>query len=418
MKLSNRSIRKSDSLFYSLSVFLNLDIQRGVFVLYLLQIGITQSEIGILQSILFFSCMLLEVPSGLMADKYGRKITIIFGFVGLALSGCGFILFSTFLPFAILFFLFGASIAMGSGSDRALLYDNLLSEGREKEYPRILSTARAVGAIALGISMFIGGVIQDTWSWNGVYLMFAASKFIGAIVVVFIPEMRISAEGVLSEDGKSVSIKHSGGVLHSLVSFFRSKRGGYLIPLFIGYALFELSTIPLFIYGQPFFLEKGLSIPFIAGVYASIEVVSALMFMMASGICSRYSLGVIGAITTVIATMLLYVLSLDIGMILSIVVFLLIMSLPSIYEVSYENFIHENVDSHIRASCLSLANLFNSVIIGISYIAFGSLLDKYGFSVTLLIVAAVCVSSVAGLVITLLNNEKIVVTRLQKSSEK
>lgn len=161
---------KNDNLYYVLSVFMNLDVQRSLFVLYLLQLGITQGEIGILQSFLFFSSVALEIPSGLLADRYGRKCTLIISFLGLCVSGIGFLLFSSFIPFAIIFCLFGASIAMGSGSDRALLYDNLLAEHRADEYPKILSRARAVGAISLSLSMLLGGVIQDTLSWNGVYI--------------------------------------------------------------------------------------------------------------------------------------------------------------------------------------------------------------------------------------------------------
>lgn len=167
---------KNDNLYYSLSIFLNMDVQRSLFVLYLLQLGITQGEIGILQSFLFFSAVALEIPSGLLADRYGRKVSLIIGFLGLCISGIGFLLFSSFIPFAIIFCLFGASIAMGSGSDRALLYDNLLAEHRTEEYPKIVSRARAIGAVSLGLSMLLGGVLQDTWSWNSVYIFFATSK--------------------------------------------------------------------------------------------------------------------------------------------------------------------------------------------------------------------------------------------------
>jgi hypothetical protein len=78
------------------------------------------------------------------------------------------------------------------------------------------------------------------------------------------------------------------------------------------------------------------------------------------------------------------------------------MSLPAIYETSYETYIHDNVESRIRASCLSVANLVNSVIIGISYTVFGGLLDLYGFSLTLIIVAATCFVGLFGVGTTLL----------------
>jgi len=397
---------KNDNLYYSLSIFMNLDVQRSLFVLYLLQLGITQGEIGVLQSFLFFSSVALEIPSGLLADRYGRKFSLIIGFLGLFVSGVGFLLFSSFIPFAIIFCLFGASIAMGSGSDRALLYDNLLAEHRTEEYPKILSRARAIGAVSLGLSMLLGGVLQNTWSWNTVYIFFAISKLIGALAVTFIPEIKLPSISLNSNKASSMHNKKTERVSTSLINFFRSKKGAYLIPLFIGYALFELSTIPLFIYGQPFFSMQGLDIPIIAGIYAAVEAMSAAMFIAAGFICSRFSLGIISFTTTIIVTFLLFILSLNIGLIASIASFLLIMSLPAIYETSYETYIHDNIESHIRASCLSVANLVNSVIIGISYTIFGGLLGIYGFSLTLIIVAASCFVGLFGVSTRLLLGEK------------
>ncbi|WP_438869436.1 MFS transporter [Pseudomonas sp. L1(2025)] len=392
---------KNDNLYYSLSIFMNMDVQRSLFVLYLLQLGITQGEIGILQSFLFFSSVALEIPSGLLADRYGRKVSLILGFLGLFISGIGFVLFSDFIPFAIIFCLFGASIAMGSGSDRALLYDNLLAENRADEYPKILGRARAIGAVSLGLSMLLGGVLQDTWSWNSVYIFFAASKLVGAIVVTLIPEIRLPSVSLNADKTSATIDKKAEEIFTLLLNFFRSKKGALLMPLFIGYALFELSTIPLFIYGQPFFSLQGLEIPIIAGIYAAVEAISAGMFVAAGFLCTRFSLGTIAFTTTLIVTFLLFILSLNIGIITSVVTFLLIMSLPAVYETSYETYIHDNVESRIRASCLSVANLINSVIIGISYTVFGGLLDLYGFSLTLIIVAVTCFVGLFGVGITL-----------------
>lgn len=388
--LFNSLKNKNDNLYYTLSIFMNLDVQRSLFVLYLLQLGITQGEIGILQSFLFFSCVALEIPSGLLADRYGRKLSLIIGFIGLSISGIGFLLFSSFIPFAIIFCLFGASIAMASGSDRALLYDNLLAEHRSEHYPKILSRARAIGAISLGFSMLLGGVLQDTWSWDIVYISFVASKLIGAFVVTFIPEMTPPSTPLNHNKKSSVGNDLAKPIFSSLMIFFRSRRGAFLIPLFIGYALFELSTIPLFIYGQPFFSMQGLEVSLIAGIYAAVEAISAVIFIAAGFICSRFSLGIIAFTTTAIVAFLLFILSLNIGITTSVTSFLLIMSIPAVYETSYETYIHNNIDSHIRASCVSAANLVNSVIIGISYTAFGGLLEAYGFSLTLIIVAASC----------------------------
>ncbi|WP_241150149.1 MFS transporter [Pseudomonas sp. 2995-1] len=405
---------KNNKPYYLLSIFMNLDVQRSLFVLYLLQLGVTQGEIGILQSFLFFSSVALEIPSGLIADRYGRRLSLIIGFLGLSLSGIGFLIFTSFIPFAIIFCLFGASIAMGSGSDRALLYDNLLAEHRAEEFPKVLSRARAIGAVSLGLSMILGGILQDSWSWNSVYIAFAASKLIGALIATLTPELKLPSISHQENKIPSISNHKTESTSTSLVNFFRTKNGAFLIPLFIGYALFELSTIPLFIYGQPFFSMRGLEAPMIAGIYAAVEAISAGVFIAAGFICSRLSLGIIALTTTCITTFLLFILSLDLGITISIAAFVLTMSLPAIYETAYETYIHENVESRIRASCVSFANLVNSVIIGISYTVFGGLLDRHGFSLTLIIIAVCCFTGLLGVNATLLLGRQIAHSKNKK----
>jgi MFS family permease len=404
-----------ENLFYVMTVFLNMDVQRSLFVLYLLQVGLSHGKIGILQSILFFANVALEVPSGLLADRYGRRVALFSGFIGLVLNGIGFLLFTSFLPFAILFCVYGFSLAMSSGSDRALLYDNLVATGREGEYAKILSRVRSVGALSVGASMLAGGLLYETWSWNGVYIIFAVSKLIGAILVVFLPEFKINK----TTQGETVSAQkeptnkepadrenttegtRQPSNVRLIIKFFLSVKGRTLLPLFVGYGLFESATIPLYIYAQDLFANKGLSIPVIAAVYTGVEIITAGMFVMAGTVANRWPLGRISCVTTVVITGLLFILSLKTEPVITIGVFLLIMSLPAFYETSYETYINNNIESQIRASCLSVSNLIISVLIGISYTVFGGILDQYSFSTALIIVAVVCLFGFGGVVISL-----------------
>jgi|GEM_PF-782442 len=419
--------KRFEKLFYVITAFLNMDVQRSLFVLYLLQVGLSHGEIGILQSILFFANVALEVPSGLLADRYGRRVALFSGFVGLVLNGVGFLLFSSFFPFAILFCIYGFSLAMSSGSDRALLYDNLVATGREGEYAKILSRVRSVGALSLGISMLAGGLFYETWSWNGVYIIFAASKFIGAILVVFLPEFEVNkttqdeSASAQKEPADRENITEGAkqpSNLRLIIEFFLSVKGRTLLPLFVGYALFESATIPLYIYAQDLFANKGLTIPVIAGVYTGVEIITAGMFMAAGTVVNRWSLGTIALVITVVVAGLLLVLSLETEPVIMIGIFMLIMSLPAFYETSYETYINKNIASQIRASCLSVSNLIISVLIGISYTIFGGILDQYGFSTALIIVAIICLFGLGGVRISLASRKKMMaVVPLEKGKK-
>lgn len=238
---------------------------------------------------------------------------------------------------------------------------------------------------------------------------------IGAILVVFLPEFKINktiqGETVLAQkkptnkepadrENTTEGTKQLSSI-RLIIKFFLSVKGRALLPLFVGYGLFESVTIPLYIYAQDLFANKGLGIPVIAAVYTGVEIITAGMFMMAGTAVNRWPLGRISCVTTVVITGLLFILSLKTEPVITIGVFLLIMSLPAFYETSYETYINNNIESQIRASCLSASNLIISVLIGISYTIFGGILDQYSFATALMIVAVVCLFGFGGVVISL-----------------
>jgi MFS family permease len=99
-----------------------------------------------------------EVPTGALADTYGRKVTLVAGSLTLAL---GLLLLATLNGFSgllIAYLFWAAGNALISGSDTALLYDSAVALGREEEFShmasisfQILLAAQAIGSIAGGI---------------------------------------------------------------------------------------------------------------------------------------------------------------------------------------------------------------------------------------------------------------------------
>src|SRR3989338_6156747 len=78
-----------------------------IFTLFLLAKGLSLQQIFTLSSIVLLSGMFFEVPTGVLADKYGRKTSMI---LGACISVIGWIMWlymDTFMGFALVFGLFG-----------------------------------------------------------------------------------------------------------------------------------------------------------------------------------------------------------------------------------------------------------------------------------------------------------------------
>ena len=116
-----------------------------VIVLFWEQNGLDMFQIFLLQAIFAVAIVVLEVPTGMVADLIGKRTSLV---VSMAVFGAGmavYALSTSFAGFLVaeLFLSLGLSLYSGAGS--ALLYDSLQVLGNEGEFPRMFTFVRDVG---------------------------------------------------------------------------------------------------------------------------------------------------------------------------------------------------------------------------------------------------------------------------------
>ena len=95
------------------------------FILYLVEKGLPYTQIGVLYAIREIVINILEVPSGFIADTYGRKNALITSFLAYIISFGTFYFSSDFGLFLIAFVLYGVGDAFRSGTHKAMIMDYL-----------------------------------------------------------------------------------------------------------------------------------------------------------------------------------------------------------------------------------------------------------------------------------------------------
>ena len=140
MQIKNNIIK-----LYLLRGFLWFMVSMPIIVLFFQENGLTLMEVMILQSVYSFTIAITEIPSGYIADYFGRKNSLILGTI---LTFCGYLIFSNFSSFEI-FVCAQIIIALGgslmSGADSALMYDTLLEIEDEKQYTKVEGRTYAIG---------------------------------------------------------------------------------------------------------------------------------------------------------------------------------------------------------------------------------------------------------------------------------
>ena len=132
--LEVKNMERNLILYPAFRFFINMMIIGPILIPFLLWKGLDYSQIMILQSISAVSAMIFEVPTGAIADKLTRKLSLIVSGFILAVSLTVYILGNHFLFFALAEILFGLGLTFFSGADSAILYESLKILGREKEY--------------------------------------------------------------------------------------------------------------------------------------------------------------------------------------------------------------------------------------------------------------------------------------------
>ena len=154
-------------LFIYFRVFFNARFYYPVFTVLFLDFGLSIEQFALLNVAWAATIVLLEVPSGALADTWGRKNLLIaagalmvaeMALLSFAPRGHPNILFIIFLVNRILS---GAAEAAASGADEALAYDSLQKEGNVTDWGIVLELQMRLQAIGFIIAMSLGAAVYD-----------------------------------------------------------------------------------------------------------------------------------------------------------------------------------------------------------------------------------------------------------------
>jgi MFS family permease len=128
------------------------------------------------------SLMVLEVPTGWLADRYGHRVSLVAGSLIQVLG-----MLCCWLDHGISGLVVGTLlIALGdsfrSGADEALLYRTCVALDRADAFQRIEGRTQALETLALTALVLVGGAIVTTWGFAAGWLAEAALCALGLLI--------------------------------------------------------------------------------------------------------------------------------------------------------------------------------------------------------------------------------------------
>ncbi|RPI93870.1 MAG: MFS transporter [Chloroflexi bacterium] len=118
--------------------------------------GLTPVQLILVGTALEISAFVFEVPTGIVADVYSRRLSIIIGYV---LMGLGFLvegLFPAFLPILLAQIIWGLGYTFTSGATQAWITDEIGEDDANKLFLRATQVGLSASLLGMGGAMLIG----------------------------------------------------------------------------------------------------------------------------------------------------------------------------------------------------------------------------------------------------------------------
>lgn len=230
----------------------------GAWVAILAARGFTLVEIGLAETMFHIASLIFEIPSGVLADVFGRKKMMLFSAILRTLSNIVMIVSGNFALVCLSMILQAMSYNMESGSDEALAYDSLLAAGQEGRFETLNSNWFVIQRITGGISTLCAGFalyIGYRWAY-GINVIICFFQILSVLQLTEVRGKEIGEEVSLRSLGFSAAWREIKTVAGETFSFMKEARSA--LPVMFGNGLVGAVDVLLLFFLQAKLPNAGL----------------------------------------------------------------------------------------------------------------------------------------------------------------
>lgn len=361
---------------------MHFQLWTAIWVVYLNNYrGFSLIEITTLDGIFFLATVLAELPTGVVADRYGRKLSLILSSATLAIAVFVFGIADHYLVVVLSYIFWGIAEAFESGANSALLYDSLRLAGRTEDYTRMQGRMNASG-FAAGLA---GGLI-------GAPLAAATNLAVPVLASAVLAALGIVVALLLQEPPR--------GIHERRLSYRAIFRAGLDLPRrdpALRYALLfaALAAGTMFsVFSQPFLIGHGVQVGSLGLLQLPMRLAWVVGALVAARLVSRLGDWRFFALMPVLGGVSLLALAVW-DSVYAFAFFPLLGLASTLRSPVLVRYINERTPSEVRASVLSLLSLAASLGMLTIEPVIGYIAEVAGLRAAFGCMAVLCVTSLS-----------------------
>ncbi len=403
----NKIMIQKDLQYYKFSAYgflKNFKFFDPFIILFFREMGLSFLQIGTLISIREVATTILEVPTGLIADAYGRRNAMVFAFLFYILSFLIFYFIPVFLLYGVAMVLFGVGEAFRTGTHKAMIMHYLEIGGCSHLKVEYYGHTRGWSQIGSAVSALIAGALVFFAGSYRIVFIASVVPYIGGLLLM------LSYPSVLnSRRGRSVEVGIFEGTVRSIRETFRDFfslfQDAAVLRILFNSSLYDGLFKTVKDYLQPILKSFALSVPFLLSLKDKrstvlISVTYFLLYILTSvssknahralkrfqspvsavnvsyilGICLTVLAGVFFASRLEIMTILIFV-----GLYLA-------MNIRRPLTVS---FVSDHIDTKVMATGLSVESQLKTIAVALLAPLLGFLSDLFGIGVGIIVISCI-----------------------------
>jgi len=179
--------------FIAFRVFFNARFYYPVLAVLFLDLGLSAADYSLLNFVWALVIVVAEVPSGALADRYGRRPLVIAAALCMVLEMLALLAAPVSGGLTLLLLcltnrvLSGTAEALASGADESLAYDSLALEARSGEWPQVLADVMRWQALGTVIAMLVGAAVYDPQLLNAALAWLGSGLRVGQSLTLRLP---------------------------------------------------------------------------------------------------------------------------------------------------------------------------------------------------------------------------------------
>jgi MFS family permease len=196
----NKLLQRRLAPLYVSSFFQGLIFWYCIEKLFMVYIGFTPTTIALSVIVIFLAGMLLDVPSGILADRWSRKGVLIISTSALGLASLFMGLSHSVVEYVVTGVLYAFYSSLYSGVFDAMLYDTVMEEqGTRNGYEKYLGYTSGINGVAMVIGSLAGGIIGHKVGLRTTYFISVPSGFLAAFALSLFREPKIHLQTVQTD---------------------------------------------------------------------------------------------------------------------------------------------------------------------------------------------------------------------------